>query len=187
MLHTRSAPLFLALVGLALAQPAAATSIAHVEARRDGDALVVHAVAELHAPRSLTWAVLTDYDHYAEFVPELNSSRIISRSAEHVVVEQRGTAQLMLYRLQLEIRLVCTEELFTEVRCRATAGSFRQLEGEYRLLRASNGIRLTYRGRLVPNFSLPPIFGMFMLRASLERQFKGLVGEITRRSSGEIR
>ena len=51
-----------------------------VEARREGDAVIVEAHALLHVDLETAWNVLTDYDRYAEFIPDLKSSRTVSRS-----------------------------------------------------------------------------------------------------------
>jgi ribosome-associated toxin RatA of RatAB toxin-antitoxin module len=154
-----------------------------VEAHRDGDAVLVEARAEVHADRHLAWDVLTGYDHYAEFVPDLRSSRIIARSGATAIVEQSGVAGMFFYRFPLEVRLAITEEPFDTVRSHAIAGTFRELTGVYRLQPTPEGVRVLYSGRLVPEFRLPPIVGLPAVRASVERQFRGLVQEIERRAA----
>ncbi len=154
----------------------------HVETRREGEVIVVEARADLRARPAVAWEVLTDYDHYADFVPDLSVSRIVERAKDALTVEQRGEARFLFFRFPLEVRLAVTEEPFHTVRCKASSGSFRQLDGVYRLLPASDGVVFAYSGRIVPAFRLPPLIGIVAVRSSIERQFDGLVREIVRRS-----
>jgi ribosome-associated toxin RatA of RatAB toxin-antitoxin module len=165
---------------LLLAAGSAAAAEVRVEARRDGDAVLVEASAELQADPRIAWDVLTGYDRYAQFVPDLRTSRVIERSGQSAIVEQTGVAGMFFYRFPIEVRLAITEEPFETVRCQSIAGNFRELTGVYRLTPGANGVRFLYSGRLVPDFRLPPIVGLPAVRGSVERQFRALVEEIER-------
>jgi ribosome-associated toxin RatA of RatAB toxin-antitoxin module len=159
-----------------------------VSARWEGDAVIVEAQARLRAPLHLIWEVLTAYERYADFVPDLQSSRVLSRERDAALVEQRGTAGFFLYRFPLEVQLAVTEVPFARVTCEAVAGNFKELSGVYELSPETDAqgdlVRFGYRGRLVPAFRLPPLIGLPALRASVERQFGALVREVERRSAG---
>ena len=154
-----------------------------VEAHREGDAVVVEASADVHADPALAWEVLTAYDHYAEFVPDLRTSRVVERGPGTAVVEQTGVAGLFFYRIDIEVRLAVSEEPYAVVRSRAISGNFREMSGVYRLEPDGDGVRFLYSGRIVPSFTLPPLIGLPAVRASVQRQFGGLVREIERRAT----
>jgi ribosome-associated toxin RatA of RatAB toxin-antitoxin module len=154
-----------------------------VTAQRDGDAVLVEASADVHADRQIAWDVLTSYDHYAEFIPDLRSSRILARSGATAIVEQTGVAGVFFYHFPMEVRLAVTEEPFETVHSQAIAGNFREMIGVYKLQPTADGVRFLYSGRLVPAFRLPPLIGLPAVRASVERQFRGLVQEIERRAA----
>ncbi|MCX7891577.1 MAG: SRPBCC family protein [Burkholderiales bacterium] len=149
--------------------------------RRDG-AFHVEAVAELRADPRVAWQVLTDYDRYAAFIPDLDASRVLARSADGVVVEQRGRAGLLFLRIPLSVRYFVQETPYRSVRSRAIGGDFRELEGAYDIAPAPGGLRLAYTGRLVPDFVLPPLLGTVAVRRSVERQFEAMAREIERRA-----
>ena len=172
------------LLAIAGARVTAAAEV-RVEARRDGDAVRVEASAEVRAAPALAWEVLTGYEHYARFVPDLRSSRVLSRAGATAVVEQRGVAGFFFYRFPMEVTLAVTEVDGDTVRCESIAGNFRELSGVYRLEPTTEGVRFLYSGRLVPAFALPPLVGLPAVRASVERQFRGLVQEIERRAHVE--
>jgi ribosome-associated toxin RatA of RatAB toxin-antitoxin module len=170
------------LVGLASLPPADAADV-RVAAQREGGAVLVEAQAELRAPLDIAWAVVTDYEGYARFVPDLQSSRVLSRDGNRVLVEQRGTAGFFLFRYPLELRFEASEEPLERVSSHLVAGNFKEMSGVYQLAPAEQSIHFSYRGRLVPAFSLPPLIGLPAVRASVERQFGALVREIERRNA----
>jgi len=151
-----------------------------VRAWRDDDAVIVQAQADLDASLQIAWRVLTDYEHYADFIPDLKSSRVLARVGNTAIVEQKGEAGFFLYHFPLEVTLSVTEGPGTAVTSRAISGTFREMIGSYVLTPTSAGVRLVYTGRLVPTFRLPPLIGVAAVRAAVERQFMALAREIRR-------
>ena len=155
---------------------------AQVQARRDGEAVLVDAVADVPGDPRIAWDVLTAYERYPEFVPDLQESRIVSRSANTASVEQRGTAGWLFYRIPVAVNLTVTEQPYERVQSVAIGGDFREFSGSYRILPGLRGVRVEYSGRMVPAFWLPPVIGLPALRAMVTRQFTALMNEIERRS-----
>jgi len=155
---------------------------AQVQARRDGEAVLVEAVADVQGDPRIAWDVLTAYERYPEFVPDLQESRIVSRSANAASVAQRGTAGWLFYRIPVAVDLAVTEQPYERVQSVAIGGDFLEFSGSYRILPSSRGVRIEYSGRMVPAFWLPPMIGLPALRAMVTRQFNGLMNEIERRS-----
>lgn len=151
-----------------------------VRAWRDEDAVIVQAEAQLDASLETAWRVLTDYEHYAEFIPDLKSSRVLARSGNTAIVEQKGEAGFFFYHFPLEVTFSVTEIPGNTVSSRAISGTFREMIGTYVLTESGAGVRLVYTGRLVPSFTLPPLVGVPAVRAAVERQFLALAREIRR-------
>jgi len=164
-------------------KPAAANPKVVVDARRDGDAVVVEAHSTLNAQRQTAWEVLTDYEHYPQFVPDLTSSQVLARSGNTVIVEQKGMAGFFLFHFPLEVRLSVTEYPFEQVTSSSIGGNFKDTTGAYQLIVEGEQLRVTYTGRLIPTFRLPPFFGVTAIRIAVEKQFTGLVREIQRRET----
>ena len=186
-------PLLLSVLCMLLwqAMAEAADARGSVRAWRDHDAVLVQAHADVDAPIEIAWRVLTDYDHYANFIPDLKSSRVLARSGDTAIVEQKGEAGFFLFHFPLEVIFSVTEQPGSSVTSRAISGTFKEMTGSYVLTeRDGGGVRLRYNGRLVPTFQLPPLVGVPALRAAVERQFLALAREIRRvaltgRSSGD--
>jgi ribosome-associated toxin RatA of RatAB toxin-antitoxin module len=173
----------LAAFGLALlvaARAAPAATVA-VDAERDGDAIAIHAVAALNADTATAWRVLTDYNHYTQFIPDLHRSRVVARHETTVTVEQSGDAAVWMFRLPLDITFEINEAPPDGLRSRAIAGSLRALTSRYTLTPAAAGIRLDYSGRVSPGYPLLRVFEQSTVEHNIARQFQALADEIERR------
>lgn len=167
----------------ALAAPAHAAEIT-VHATRNGDALEVVAVAEFEGDVARTWQVLTDYDRIAEFVPNLEMSRVVSRGRNSAVVEQKGEARMLIFSYPINVRLAVTEHPHERVESHAISGNFREMRNAYSLEQRQGRVLLRYTGHLVPDFFIPPLIGTLALRRNVEETFRAMVEEMERRHRG---
>jgi ribosome-associated toxin RatA of RatAB toxin-antitoxin module len=183
----RIAPAVCALAALLCAWHTTAAPVDRisVEAHREGEAVLVEAKASVRADVRVAWQVLTAYDRYTEFIPELKSSRILARSGATAIVEQKGEAGFFFFHFPLEVVFAVTEQAPAGVTSRAISGTFREMTSAYELAEEGDRVRLTYHGRLVPAFRLPPLVGVPALRSAMEKQFTELVQEIGRRAAIE--
>jgi len=147
--------------------------------------VLVEAKASVRADVRIAWEVLTAYDRYTEFISELKSSRILARSGATAIVEQKGETGFFLFHFPLEVVFSVTEQAPSGVTSRAISGTFREMTSVYELTQDGDRVHLTYRGRLVPAFRLPPLVGVPALRSAVEKQFTELVHEIDRRAAIE--
>ena len=154
-----------------------------IEIVREGEFVSVRASAELKANARTAWEVLTDYDHLAEFIPDLRSSRVVQRTPDGVLVEQKGEFGFLFFKQSIEVTMAVSEEPPRRIVARAVAGNMKDMEGSYELQPSEAGVRLAYSGRFVPDFFLPPLIGMPIVRRSLERRFRAMVEEIERRDA----
>jgi ribosome-associated toxin RatA of RatAB toxin-antitoxin module len=151
-----------------------------VRAWREDEVVLVRAEALLDVPLQTAWRVLTGYDRYADFIPDLKSSRVLARSGNTAIIEQKGEAGFFFYHFPIEVTFSVTELPDLSVRSQSISGTFREMTGSYALSAQGAQVRLVYDGRLVPAFRLPPLIGMPALRAAVERQFLALAREIRR-------
>src|SRR6476659_9964773 len=63
----------------------------HVEQR--GRTIVVDVAMPVEATALQAWQVMTDYDHMAKFVSNLDESKVMSRTGDTLTVFQKGTAK----------------------------------------------------------------------------------------------
>jgi ribosome-associated toxin RatA of RatAB toxin-antitoxin module len=154
---------------------------------RDGEFIKTDARVDLPVAPSLAWSVLTDYERYPHFISSMSDSKIASRSPEGLVVEQKGELSFLFFSQGIEVRLLVSEFPPNVIESRAIGGDFRVMTGHYELLRVEKGVRLTFSGRLVSKFALPPVFGLSIVHYLLLRNFREMVDEMLRRDSAARR
>jgi len=176
--------LLMALLAFAVTQAAPRSASAgelKIDVARVGDFVSVEASVEVNADPRTAWEVLTDYDHLADFIPDMKSSRVLRRDPGRVVVEQKGEFGFLFFRQAIDVTMAVSEQPPRRIVARSLAGSLKDMEASYELRPSAGGLRLGYAGRFVPDFFLPPLIGMPLVRRSLERRLRSMVDEIERR------
>jgi len=173
------------------AQPAVAAGEIRFEADGEGELITITASADMQVDPRTVWAVISDYDRLAEFIPDMHSSRVIRRDGDQVLVEQTGEFGFLFFRQPVEVRLSVAESPPRRIVAHAVGGNLRSLEGRYVVDSLPGGeVRLSYSGRLVSGFQVPPFVSRMAVRSTMARQFQALVQEIVRRdlsARGEAR
>jgi len=182
MLERGSAIAFAMMLMLAGSRPAAAAAVT-INAKLQGDAIDIHASAMLNADAATAWRVLTDYDHYAEFIPDLRVSRIVARDGAKITVEQSGDAALWLFKMPIHVTFEVNEMPPHSLQSRTVVGSVRVLASSYALAPIASGVRLDYAGQIVPGFELVGRIEQMVVERNAARQFQALADEIERRSA----
>ena len=162
---------------------AAAAEAIETRIERRGEYITVDASALMQVDARIAWEVLSDYDHLVQFIPDVKSSRVVSREGNRVLVEQKGEFGFFFYRQPVDVTLEVLEEPPRRIDARRVAGNIRELETRYELATSAAGVRFDYSGRFIPAFSLPPLIGMPIVRRIVERRFRAMVEEIVRRDA----
>lgn len=153
------------------------------EAVWEGEFVAVSADADLQVEAATAWSVLTDYDRFAEFIPDMVSSRIVSRSRNGMVVEQRGEFGFLFFRQPVHLVLGVVLEPPRRILARSISGDLRDLMGIFEISETPQALRLSYKARFLPALSLPPFIGLAIVRHQMEKQFAAMVKEMVRRGA----
>lgn len=179
-------PHFLAgclLAGMAAAL-AAEKSVA-VAIGREGDAFVVDATVDAPVSQRIAWEVLVDYDHMADILTNLSSSRVVSRDGDTLVVKQEGTVRVALFSYSFQSEREIRLEPIKRILVRNLSGSVKRMDSETRLVSSDRplGVHLTYHAEIVPDSLLARLFGGSFVHDGIEEQFQRLVAEMKRREA----
>jgi ribosome-associated toxin RatA of RatAB toxin-antitoxin module len=151
------------------------------------EAVEVQVHAEFDANLAVVWGALTDYNRLEDFVPGIQSSRLLERRGNQVRVSQKGQAKLAFLSFPIDVVLVCTELEPYRIDAKVESGNLKRMEGGYLITPLPDEgplrHRLEWRGLIEPKEPLPPLIGMLMLRKNIETQFDGMVREILRRQT----
>lgn len=173
---------FAGILAVAAAPSAAAAATVAVESERDGNAVSIHARAVVNADVATAWRVLTDYDRYVEFIPDLRLSRVVARSGSTVTVEQSGDAT-WIFRFPIDVTYEINEVPPSHLQSRAVAGSLRSLVSSYMLTPGNAGTRLEYSGHVEPGFAIFGRIEQAAVERNIARQFQALADEIERQGA----
>ncbi|WP_295951871.1 SRPBCC family protein [Rhodoferax sp.] len=165
---------------LAADTPAAvADSEVHV-ARADGS-FTVDMTIHVPVDPARAWAVLTDFEHMADFVPNLASSQVTERSDGLVKVVQKGVAKYGVFSTHFEstreIHLVPTHE----IRAHGVGGNVQRMESLMQLEPDGTGTKLTYHAEVQPGFWFPPLVGPSLVQHQTAEQFTAMLHEMLKR------
>ena len=101
-----------------------------------------------------------------------------------MLIEQAGLFTFLVFKQLVEVKLALVESPPRSIEARAVGGNLKQMDGRYTLEDLPAGkVRLSYSGRVMPDFFVPPIVGKLIVRSVLARQFTALVKEILRRDA----
>jgi len=150
---------------------------------RDGGVFEIEAQSHIVADREIAWAVLTDYDGYADFVPGMTSSQ---RVGEYPLrIEQHGEFGILFLIKHIFSTLDVREEPPSTIRFHAIEGNLRRLETQVDIAQDGDTIVLIYRSTIEPDFWVPPLIGSSILRAGIRRKLISVSAEIERRAAQE--
>ncbi|MGQ9838345.1 MAG: SRPBCC family protein [Cyanobacteriota bacterium] len=85
----------------------------------------------IHIPveRERIWQILTDYDHLAEFIPNLVESRVIGHDNGRKLLRQVGSQKVLFAQFSATVLLAIEEVFPQQIRFQKTQGDFLVFEG----------------------------------------------------------
>ncbi len=165
------------------ALPATAGQDIEVDVQKNGSEIALRVDCPVKAPLAIVWEVLTDYDHMARFITNLQESRVQNRDGHVLQVYQKGKASRGLLTFSFEnvreIQLVPRQE----IRSRLLSGDLKSSEFTTRIVDDGMQIHIVNSGRFVPKIWIPPLIGPSLIEAETRKQFDEVRTEILRRSA----
>lgn len=111
------------------------------------------------------WQILTDYDHLADFIPNLAKSRRISHPHNGIRIEQIGTQSLLKLKFCARVVLDMVERFPHRLDFEMVEGDFKKFSGSWLLQPIEGGTELSYVVSVLPPLAMP--VGM------IEKRLKG--------------
>jgi carbon monoxide dehydrogenase subunit G len=173
------------LAGLVLAlqcHAAGESAVRSVNVAYDGMTYVCDVLMHAPVPAAVAWEVLTDFEHMAQWVPNVRASRVLKRERNSVTVEQHGLARYgaLGFPYTSRRRIEMVEPL--TVRSIQVEGSMRRFDSLMTLEPDEKGTRLTYHLEMVPGLVARAVLSRSFLEHELAEQFGAIVGEMVRRA-----
>lgn len=159
----------------------AAFADARVRVEANEAVINVHAEIDARVDREQAWAVLTDYNRWSEFIPDLQVCRVISPPGEPIRLEQRGSIP-WLPNFPLVMIALVEEYPPRVIRFQRIAGNIRALVGEWQI-QGKSPVRLVYRSSVMPGFPVPPEVSIEIFRHDAKVRLEAMAREMERRAA----
>ena len=165
---------------------AAAAEAADVTVEKESGVFYVSASVQALAPANTCYSVLTDFDHLAEFVPGMRSSRVVSQPGEMLRIEQVGVTGPALFGLTVRTTLGLSlappgPGREGRIDFSSLGGNLRQMHGAWQVRDDKAGCRIDYRATIEPDFPVPPLIGTLVMRLQIEGQLDAIAREVAKR------
>jgi ribosome-associated toxin RatA of RatAB toxin-antitoxin module len=147
-----------------------------------GGVYEVNASGEVAAAPATVWRILTDYDRMTEFVPDLRSARVLSRSGDDVTIEQVGVARVLFFRRDIRLVVHAREQPISQIDISLVDGDMRVYRCTWRLVPVpeTGGTRVIYSGEMAPKFHVPGILGANLIRSDVEKMMAAVLQRLDR-------
>ncbi len=174
------------LLVLALLSPASQAAVESpvrsISVTSVGAVYVCDAVMFAPVPPAVAWEVLIDFEHMAEWVPNVRTSRVLKRESDSATIEQRGTARFGVanFAYTTERRIEMNKPV--AIRSTQIKGSLRRVESLMTLEPDGKGTGLNYHLEVVPGLLARAVMSRSFLEHEIAEQFGAIVAEMTRRA-----
>lgn len=169
------------MVSAAVAQSSEAGKDIDVSAKKAGDLVVIDVSFMVQATPREAWDVLVDYDHMPQFLPNLQSSKIISRTPTQLKVAQKGGVSHGPISLTFDVVRDVELKPFSEIISHVVSGNLKKVDGTTRLSASGEGTRITFHSESIPNVWVPPGIGPALIESETRDQFNDMRNEILKR------
>jgi ribosome-associated toxin RatA of RatAB toxin-antitoxin module len=148
----------------------------------------VDATGTVAAPLPKVWRILTGYERMAEFVPDMESCKILSRNGNEVILEQFGVARFLFMSKAIHLIVRATEQPMSSIDISLISGDMKHYESHWELIPIpeTGGTRIVYSGKMMPNFYVPGLLGSKMIRSDIERMMSAVLARIDRRDEPRV-
>ena len=148
----------------------------------------VDATGTVAAPLPKVWRILTGYDRMAEFVPDMESSKVLSRNGGEVIIEQFGVARFLFMSRTIHLIVRAVEQPMSSIDISLISGDMKHYEARWELVPVpeTGGTKIIYHGKLLPNFYVPSLLGSKMVRNDIERMMNAVLARLDRRDAPKV-
>ncbi len=134
------------------------------------------------APVDTTWKVLTDYNHFKDFLPGVVSSRILETNGNQTVFEQVNSVKVFLFTQKSRLVVAASKQYPKQIDFRLKEGDIQSLNGVWKLEPISpTQVLITHEVTFDPGNSVPRSLVFNLYKNALADSLKAIKKETERR------
>jgi ribosome-associated toxin RatA of RatAB toxin-antitoxin module len=169
----------------ASAQPGAPRfelNVERVAGAEDDKVYQITSSGTVAATPAVVWRILTDYNHLADYLPNLKSTRVVSRNGDTVIVEQLGTARFLFFSQTIRLVVQVQERAPDQIDISLVDGDMKVYRASWKLspLAGATGTRVVYHANIVPKFDVPGAIGTSVVRKDIARMMAAVLLRLDR-------
>ncbi len=153
---------------------------------RDGDLIKIDGHMILPYSPKLIFDVLTDYEHMHDYVPDMTSSRVLTKEENKMRVEQKGKSGVGPFKFKFEVVRDVELVPVTEIKSTLVSGNFKSMRTSTTIRPEGDNTRLDYVADMEPDFWVPPLLGSAIMKRQVRRQFEAFTDELAKRSKPRV-
>ena len=143
----------------------------------------------------MAWSVLTDYNNFPKFLPNIISTKIIETKGNQKVVEQVDSRQVFLFTIKSRVRLAITEsDRRNKVEFRQIDGDLQNISGYWQIEpiapyrgAVSNQVLITQVVEAQPKSGTPRDTFFDIFKGSLNQTMLAVSREVTTREASTLK
>ena len=128
------------------------------------------------------WAVLTDYDHFANFLPGIESSQLLESSGNQRRFEQVNVIRIFPITHRERTVIAASETYPSKISFSQVEGDLKKLQGSWYITGAGSQVMITHQVVVEPSSNRGIFFGIY--KDNLQKTMAALKQEIERRTGG---
>lgn len=161
--------------------PALDLTVARIDVAEGGKAYRIASSGTVAAAPAAVWRILTDYQHMADYVPDLTSARVLSRSGNQVVLEQMGVARMLFFTRDIRLVVAVHEQAPSRIDVSLVDGDMKVYRCSWELRAAgAGGTTVLYNATIEPTFYVPGLVGTRLVRQDIGRMMAAVLLRLDR-------
>ncbi|MEO0377463.1 MAG: SRPBCC family protein [Cyanobacteria bacterium P01_A01_bin.17] len=137
----------------------------------------------VQAPADMAWKVLTDYENFKNFLPNVSESRVISAEGNQKVFEQVNVFRVLTFKKQARVKMASTESYPKQVSFQVMEGDVKDLKGTWTISSpAPNQVLISHEVTVVPKDSDNKTMFFGIYKNSLKQTIAAVGKEVERRA-----
>jgi ribosome-associated toxin RatA of RatAB toxin-antitoxin module len=129
------------------------------------------------------WTVLTDYDNFERFFPNVVSSQLLQNNGTKKVFEQTNLIQAAIFTKKIRVRIAVTENYPQQISFQAIDGGVKSLQGTWQLkVVGDNQVLITHQVSIEPKSASERDIFFSIYKDNLYDTLEAVDREIQRRS-----
>lgn len=129
------------------------------------------------------WQVLTDFNNFKRFMPNIAASKIISSQGDRIIFEQVNIVDLWVVKQQYAVRIEAIQTKPNTIDFKIVDGDLKKLVGRWQIKESSPGrILVSHAVEVEPQAKTEKTLFYGIYESSLEETLKAIAQEITKRS-----